>query len=106
MIQAAEPLPEITHRLRLIVAGSTIRSRRAIENLRRVCAQNLAGQSDLEIIDIYQQPQFAREYDVVAAPTLVKLLPLPVRRIVGDLSEEDRLLRALDLAALPSAGEA
>jgi circadian clock protein KaiB len=105
-MQAAEPLPEITHRLRLIVAGSTIRSRRAIENLRRVCTQHLAGHSDLEIIDIYQQPQFAREYQVVAAPTLVKLLPLPVRRIVGDLSEEDRLLRALDLAALPAAGEA
>nr|WP_294524994.1 circadian clock KaiB family protein [uncultured Rhodopila sp.] len=106
MMQATEPPPEITHRLRLIVAGSTLRSRRAIENLKRVCSQRLAGQSDLEIIDIYQQPQFAREYDVIAAPTLVKLLPLPVRRIVGDLSEEDRLLRALDLAVLPSLGEA
>jgi circadian clock protein KaiB len=92
--------------LRLIVAGSTIRSRRAIENLRRVCKQHLAGKSDVEIIDIYQQPYFAKEYQVIAAPTLVKLLPLPVRRIVGDLSEEDRLLRALDLASLPSVGEA
>jgi circadian clock protein KaiB len=106
MIPMTEPPSEITHRLRLIVAGSTMRSRRAIENLKRVCTQHLAGQSDLEIIDIYQQPAFAREYQVIAAPTLVKLLPLPVRRIVGDLSEEDRLLRALDLAALPPAGMA
>jgi circadian clock protein KaiB len=106
MIPATEPPSEITHRLRLIVAGSTIRSRRAIENLQRVCKQHLSGHSDLEIIDIYQQPQFAREYQVIAAPTLVKLLPLPVRRIVGDLSEEDRLLRALDVAALPTAGAA
>nr|WP_294503711.1 circadian clock KaiB family protein [uncultured Rhodopila sp.] len=106
MITATESPPEITHRLRLIVAGSTIRSRRAIENLRRVCKEHLGGHSDLEIIDIYQQPQFAKEYQVIAAPTLVKLLPLPVRRIVGDLSEEDRLLRALDLAMLPAAGGA
>lgn len=106
MIPATEPPPEITHRLRLIVAGSTIRSRRAIENLKRVCQQHLGGHSDLEIIDIYQQPRFAKEYQVIAAPTLIKLLPLPVRRIVGDLSEEDRLLRALDLAALPHIGEA
>lgn len=106
MIHAAEPPPEITHRLRLIVAGSTLRSRRAIENLKRFCKTHLDGHSDVEIIDIYQQPRFAKEYQVIAAPTLVKLLPLPVRRIVGDLSEEDRLLRALDLAVLPPFGEA
>lgn len=106
MIPATEAPSEITHRLRLIVAGSTVRSRRAIENLQRVCRQRLQGHSDLEIIDIYQQPHFAKEYQVIAAPTLVKLFPLPVRRIVGDLSEEDRLLRALDLAEAPPAGAA
>ena len=86
------------YRLRLFVAGSTHRSRRAIENLRRVCDEHLQGRLDLEVIDIYQQPELAGQYQVIAAPTLVKLLPLPIRRIIGDLSEKDRVLRGLDLA--------
>ena len=95
----------IGYSLRLIVAGSTIRSRRAIENLKQLCKDYLSDQSDLEIIDIYQQPEMAKEYQVIAAPTLIKLLPLPVRRIVGDLSEQDRLIRALDILAFrPATG--
>lgn len=85
------------HRLRLFVAGSTIRSRQAIENLRRICKEQLDGKVDLEVVDIYQQPELAERYQVIAAPTLVKLLPLPVRRIIGDLSETGRVLRGLDL---------
>jgi circadian clock protein KaiB len=104
MSAATTPLTAITYRLRLIVAGSTMRSRRAIENLRRLCEQHLSGEVDLEIIDIYQQPELARQYQVVAAPTLVKLLPLPVRRFIGDLSEEDRVLRGLEvITTVPAA---
>ena len=90
----------VRYRLRLVIAGSTERSRVAIENLRRVCAHHLSGQVDLEVIDIFQQPDLAEKYQVLAAPTLIKLLPLPVRRIIGDLSQEDRVLRGLDIVPL------
>ena len=90
------------YRLRLFVAGTGGRSQRAIENLRRLCDERLAGRFDLEVIDIYQQPDLASHYHVVAAPTLVKLAPGPVRRIIGDLSETARLLRGLDLPAVSS----
>lgn len=89
-----------SHRLRLFVAGSTVRSRQAIENLRRFCAEQLNGKVDLEVVDIYQQPELAERYQIIAAPTLVKLLPLPVRRIIGDLSQTERVLRGLDLTPL------
>lgn len=82
------------------MAGSTVRSRQAIENLRRICAEQLDGKVDLEVVDIYQQPELAGRYQVIAAPTLVKLLPLPVRRIIGDLSETERVLRGLELTPL------
>ncbi len=88
------------YRLRLVVAGSTVRSRRAIENLRKICNEHLDKQVDLEVIDIFQQPELAEKYQVVAAPTLVKLLPAPIRRIIGDLSQESRVLRGLDIAPL------
>jgi len=90
----------IAYRLRLVVAGSSLRAQRAIENLRRICDQHLSGQIDLEVIDIYQQPELAQHYQVIAAPTLVKLLPLPVRRIIGDLSEQERVLRGLEIIPL------
>jgi len=93
------------YQLRLVVAGTTLRSQVAIENLRRICADHLGNNIDLEIIDIYQQPELAEKYQVVAAPTLVKLLPLPVRRIIGDLSEEDRVLRGLAIIPLPRIAE-
>jgi circadian clock protein KaiB len=92
-----------SYRLRLVVAGNTARSRRAIANLRRLCAEHLSGQVDVEIIDIYQQPELAEKYQVLVAPTLVKLLPLPVRRIIGDLSEQSRVLRGLEILMLPPA---
>ena len=83
--------------LRLFIAGTTPRSRRTIENLHRICGEHLAGRFDLEVVDIYQQPNLAEMNQVVAAPTLLKLLPLPLRRIIGDLSDEGRVLRGLDL---------
>ena len=93
--------PRLYYQLRLFVAGITVRSQRTIENLRRICDEHLAGQVDLEVIDIYQQPELARQNQVIAAPTLVKLLPLPIRRIIGDLSETDHVLRGLELIVQP-----
>ena len=83
--------------LRLFIAGTTWLSRRAVENLRRLCDERLAGRVDLEVIDIHQQPELAVRYQVIATPTLVKLSPAPPRHIVGDLSDTMRLLRGLNL---------
>lgn len=83
--------------LRLFVAGINPKSKKAIENLREVCEENLKGQYKLEIIDIYQQPIFAKEGQIIAAPTLIKELPLPIRKFVGDLSDKNKLLLGLDL---------
>lgn len=90
--------------LRLYVTGITPNSLRAIENIKRICKDHLEGRFELEVIDIYKRPDLAREAQVVAAPTLVKLLPLPLRRFVGDLSDIERILVGLDL--LPKQGNA
>ena len=83
--------------LRLFVAGINPKSRRAIENLREILEENLKDQYELEIIDIYQQPIFAKEGQIVAAPTLIKELPPPLRRFVGDMSNKERILLGLDI---------
>ena len=86
------------YRLRLFVAGGTARSRQAIENLRQLVSEHSAVTFDLEVVDIYQQPELAKRDQIIATPTLLKLSPAPVRRIVGDLSDEIRVVRALGLA--------
>ena len=83
--------------LRLYVTGMTARSRRAIENVREICEAHLHGRYELEVIDIYQQPMLAKGDQIIAAPTLIKRLPLPLRRIIGDMSSTDRVLLGLDL---------
>lgn len=83
--------------LRLYVTGMTPRSTRAIEAVRTVCEQRLAGAYELEIIDVYQQPERTAQDDVIAIPTLVKREPAPLRRIVGDMSDRQRLLSGLGL---------
>ena len=83
--------------LRLYVAGMTPNSQRAIENVKKICAEHLQGRFELEIIDIYQQPIFAKEGQIVAAPTLVKKLPPPLRKFIGDMSHTERILAGLDL---------
>ncbi len=83
--------------LRLFVTGTTPRSARAIQNIRAICEERLQGRYQLEVIDIYQHPEQAKPEQVVVAPTLVKQLPLPVRRLIGDLSNEERVLVGLDL---------
>jgi circadian clock protein KaiB len=86
-----------TYVLRLYVAASTARSQHAIQNNKRVCKDHLVGRYDLEVIDIYQQPQLAESVQVIAVPKLIKKLPDPLRKFVGDLSDEDRILVGLDL---------
>jgi circadian clock protein KaiB len=83
--------------LRLYVTGQTPRSVKSVENLKRFCEKHLKGRYEMEVIDIYQQPALASENQIIAAPTLIKRLPLPLRRLVGDFSNQDRVLSGLDL---------
>jgi circadian clock protein KaiB len=83
--------------LRLFVTGMTLRSSRAVSNLRAICDEYLEGRYDLEVIDIYQQPVLTKGEQIVAAPTLIKKLPLPMRRIIGDMSNREHVLLGLDL---------
>jgi len=89
--------PRKMYSLRLYVTGQTPRSAASIRNLRDVCDEFLEGRFELQIIDLYQRPELAREAQVVAAPTLIKRLPLPLRRLVGDLSDKKEVLLGLDL---------
>ena len=90
--------------LRLYVAGQTSRSLAAIDNLRRICEKNLKGRYTIEVIDLVQTPQLARADQIVAIPTLVKQLPPPLRRIIGDLSNSERVLIGLDTRLVDSTG--
>jgi circadian clock protein KaiB len=89
------------YQLRLFITGSTPRSTRAIENLRKICEENLDGRYELEVIDVYERPETTRDLQIVATPTLVKVLPEPLRRIIGDLSDELKVLAGLDIAPRP-----
>ena len=86
-----------TYVLRLYVAGQTPKSVAAIANLKVICAEHLAGRYKLQVIDLLENPQLARGDQILAIPTLVKKLPEPVRRIIGDLSNTERVLVGLDL---------
>lgn len=89
---------DATHyRLRLYVSGTTPRSARAIQNIRALCEQKLRNRYELEVVDIYQHPELVRPEQIVVTPTLVRKLPLPVRKIIGDLSDNDRVLVGLDI---------
>lgn len=90
-------MPRKVYILRLYVTGSTPRSLKAIYNLTRFCEEHLQDY-DLEIIDIYKNPGAARDAQIVAAPTLIKKLPAPLRRFVGDLSNKQKLLTGLDIS--------
>jgi circadian clock protein KaiB len=98
LVAATEAVPE-HYDLCLYVTGMTFRSARAIENLRSFCRQHLEGRHTLRIFDLYQQPALAQAEQLVAAPTLVKRMPLPQRRLVGDLSDQERVRAALGLLA-------
>jgi circadian clock protein KaiB len=83
--------------LRLYVTGSSARSLRAVSNLKKLCEEHLSEDYDLEIIDIYKDPSAARDEQIIAAPTLVKSLPSPLRKFVGDLSNTQKVLAGLDI---------
>jgi len=83
--------------LRLYIAGTTAASSRSVENLRAICEEHLKGRYELMIVDVFQQPVLAKDEQIIAVPTLIKKLPAPLRRIVGDLSNEHRVLVGLDL---------
>ena len=83
--------------LRLFVTGSTPRSQQAIQNIRHICEEYLTGQYELEVIDVSQYPEQARKYQILAVPTLLKELPSPLRKVVGDLSEKEKVLEGLNI---------
>jgi circadian clock protein KaiB len=96
-LSTPEPAAAETWNLRLYVAGQTPRAIAALDNLKRICEEHLAGKYSIEVIDLLKNPQLARGDQILAVPTLVRKLPEPVRKIIGDLSNEERVLVGLDL---------
>jgi len=88
--------------LKLYVTGATTRSLRAIANLKAICEQHLKGRYHLEVVDIYRRPELVRRDQIVAVPTLIKKLPVPLRLLVGDLTRTELVLQGLGLVARPS----
>lgn len=91
------PDPDGIYHLRLYVAGQSPKSVRAVENLRRVCEEHLPGRYEIELVDLVQNPHLARGDEIIAVPTLIRKLPEPVRRIIGDLSDTEKVLIGLQL---------
>lgn len=87
--------------LRLYVTGTTPASARAIERVQRICEEHLRGRYDLEVVDLYQLPALAKDDQIIATPTLIKVLPAPLRRFIGDLSKVENVLFGMDLRARP-----
>ena len=83
--------------LKLYVAGINPRSQEAIKTVMNICEENLGGRCDLEVIDLYQQPVLAQGEQIIAVPTLIKKLPLPLRRFIGNMADKERILVGLDL---------
>lgn len=89
-----------TYLLKLYVTGTSSRTAQAIENLRRICDQELQGRYELEIVDVLEHPQAAEDDRILATPTLIKQLPPPLRRVIGDLSDREKVLLGLELHPL------
>ncbi len=83
--------------LRLYITGMTPKSTKAIQNVKKICEEHLKDRCDLEVIDIYQQPTLAKGEQIIAAPTLIKKVPLPLRKFIGDMANTERILLGLDL---------
>jgi circadian clock protein KaiB len=90
------PIPEV-YKLRLFIAGASPNSIRAISNLRIFCEEHLKGRYHLEIIDVYQQPQIASKDQVIALPLLIKSYPLPLKRLIGDMSDTAKVMKGMNL---------
>lgn len=93
-------MEEETWELRLYVAGQTVKSITALANLRSYCEMHLKGRYQIEVIDLLQHPQLAEGDQILAIPTLVRKVPAPIRKIIGDLSNQERVLVGLDLRAM------
>jgi circadian clock protein KaiB len=85
--------------LKLFITGQTPRARSAIDNISRICEEQLAGQYEMIIVDVLEEPQAAEDDKIIATPTLIKMMPPPLRRIIGDLSDTEKVLMGLDLKA-------
>ena len=94
---AVDALGSARYVLRLYVTGTTPNSMRAIVNIRKICEKYLQGRYELEVVDISQNPTLAEREQIIAAPTLIRRLPLPLRRFIGDMSQTERILLGLDL---------
>lgn len=101
IIAAAQEMKNARYVLRLYVAGMTPRSAEAIRRVTEFCEKHLTKQYELEIVDIYQKPALMKGEQILAVPTLVKQLPAPLRRFIGDMNSEDKLLFGMDLVAKP-----
>ena len=95
--QALQKSQDEKYVLRLYVAGTTPRSLRAVTNIKKICEEHLHGRYDLEVVDIYQQQTLAKGEQIIAAPTLIKELPLPLRKFIGDMANKERIIVGLDL---------
>jgi circadian clock protein KaiB len=98
---ASEPAGDEHYVFRLFVTGMTPRSTEAYANIKALCDQHLPGRYEIEVVDVYQHPSAAVDEQIVAVPTLVKKLPLPLRKLIGNLSDKDRVLIALDVRPIP-----
>lgn len=94
---AGQPMHEPVWELRLYVAGQTAKSLHAFANLNRICEEHLAGRYHIEVVDLLKNPQLAKGDQILALPTLIRRLPEPVKKIIGDLSDTERVLVGLDL---------
>lgn len=99
---APEAAPHADWVLRLYVAGQSPKSLAAISNLHKICEEHLAGKYDVEVIDLLEKPQLAEGDKIIAVPTLVRKLPAPLRKIIGDLSDTEKALVGLQLKPLPA----
>ena len=95
--KAAAESSQQRYLLRLYIAGVTPKSRVATDNVKRLCEEHLKGRYELDIIDMYQQPRLAKGEQILAVPTLIKKLPAPLRRLIGDMSDEEKFLVGMDL---------
>lgn len=86
---------------KLFITGQTARARLAIDNISRICEERLGGQYEMVVVDVLENPQLAEDDRIIATPTLIKLLPPPLRRIIGDLSDTEKVLHGLDLPLRP-----
>jgi len=109
--KAASPRPRrrsasavVDYDLVLFISGASDRSRVALANVKAIVNEHLNGRYRLAVVDLYQQPERAREHEIIAVPTLVKRLPQPLRRLIGDLSDEDRVMIGLDIVPKPRHG--